>query len=235
MSSSNLFLRIRHALESTLGRPLIGQSLLEIGCGQYLANVKIFSALGNTVIGIDPELPPQSILEFLDFKRKCGFQRAVKTLLNEILFRRRFDKTLEQISGLNFTSSGQRLFRVGGEQLPIADESVDAVFSDNVFEHIADVPAVMAETRRVLKPGGIAFIIIHPFAAFSGGHHLGTISHQREQSTVSEIPPWDHLRTNRFSSGIYLNRLGRRTTAPFLKWSSPPSLGNTLGQREKKF
>ncbi len=75
------FLRIRHALESTLGRPLIGQSLLEIGCGQYLANVKLFSALGNTVIGIDPELPPQSILEFLDFKRKCGFQRAVKTFI----------------------------------------------------------------------------------------------------------------------------------------------------------
>lgn len=200
------FVRIRDALEKHLGRPLTGRTLLEIGCGQWLANLKIFASMGNTVIGIDPELPPQSMPEYQGFIRKCGFQRGLKTLLNEKLFRRSFDKRLEQLSGLGLTS-GYRLLRVSGNQVPIPDESVDAVFSDNVFEHIADVPGVMAEVRRVLRPGGIAVIVVHPYAAFSGGHHLSTISHQGKGSKVSKVPPWDHLHENHFPSGIYLNRL----------------------------
>jgi 2-polyprenyl-3-methyl-5-hydroxy-6-metoxy-1,4-benzoquinol methylase len=45
-------------------------------------------------------------------------------------------------------------------ELPFPDGSFDAVFSYSVLQHLAkdDVRAVVAEIRRVLRPGGIAWI-----------------------------------------------------------------------------
>lgn len=42
-----------------------------------------------------------------------------------------------------------------GEQLPFADQSFDCVFCCDVLEHVRDLPKVIAEISRVLKPGGI--------------------------------------------------------------------------------
>lgn len=38
--------------------------------------------------------------------------------------------------------------------LPVPDEDLDAVLSVQVLEYVADIPAVLAEFRRVLRPGG---------------------------------------------------------------------------------
>lgn len=40
------------------------------------------------------------------------------------------------------------------ETLPIATHTLDVVFAHAVFEHLADPAAVLAELRRVLRPGG---------------------------------------------------------------------------------
>lgn len=42
-----------------------------------------------------------------------------------------------------------------GEQLPFADQSFDSVFCCDVLEHVRDLPKVIAEISRVLKPGGV--------------------------------------------------------------------------------
>lgn len=42
-----------------------------------------------------------------------------------------------------------------GEHLPYADNSFDAVFCCDVLEHVQDLPKVISEISRVLKPGGI--------------------------------------------------------------------------------
>jgi 2-polyprenyl-6-hydroxyphenyl methylase/3-demethylubiquinone-9 3-methyltransferase len=42
-----------------------------------------------------------------------------------------------------------------GEALPFADDSFDIVYCCDVLEHVADLRLVIAETARVLKPGGI--------------------------------------------------------------------------------
>lgn len=42
------------------------------------------------------------------------------------------------------------------ESLPFPDAAFDFVYSSNVLEHIPDLTAVLAEMRRVLKPGGMA-------------------------------------------------------------------------------
>jgi 2-polyprenyl-6-hydroxyphenyl methylase/3-demethylubiquinone-9 3-methyltransferase len=41
-----------------------------------------------------------------------------------------------------------------GEALPYPDAAFDAVVCVDVLEHVADLDAVLAEVRRVLKPGG---------------------------------------------------------------------------------
>ncbi len=45
---------------------------------------------------------------------------------------------------------------VAGEALaiPFADETFDAVLSTQVYEYVSDIPAALAQARRVLRPGG---------------------------------------------------------------------------------
>ena len=42
-----------------------------------------------------------------------------------------------------------------GEQLPFPDESFDIAYCCDVLEHVDDLGRVLAETSRVLKPGGV--------------------------------------------------------------------------------
>ena len=44
-----------------------------------------------------------------------------------------------------------------GEALPYRDKSYDVVFCCDVLEHVRDVPKVISEISRVLKPGGVFF------------------------------------------------------------------------------
>jgi SAM-dependent methyltransferase len=50
-----------------------------------------------------------------------------------------------------------------GKTLPFDNESFDGVFSTEVFEHIFNLPDMLQELRRVLKPGGL-MLITCPFA-----------------------------------------------------------------------
>lgn len=43
--------------------------------------------------------------------------------------------------------------------LPLPDGSCDAAVSTQVLEYVADVPAALAEVRRVLRPGGRALVL----------------------------------------------------------------------------
>ena len=44
-----------------------------------------------------------------------------------------------------------------GENLPYSDASFDYVFCCDVLEHVQDLPKVISEIARVLKPGGVFF------------------------------------------------------------------------------
>lgn len=53
--------------------------------------------------------------------------------------------------------------------IPFADESVDAIFSLAVLEHVEDPYRVVAEMMRVLKPGGVMYSEV-PFVFFFHGY-----------------------------------------------------------------
>jgi SAM-dependent methyltransferase len=59
------------------------------------------------------------------------------------------------------------------EALPfIASRSIDLAASDAVFEHVRDLPGVLAETARVLKPRGAVYASVGPLWYTAGGDHF---------------------------------------------------------------
>lgn len=59
--------------------------------------------------------------------------------------------------------SAARVFPVvdyDGRNLPLAERSIDAVFSSNVLEHVEDLPQLLREVRRVLRSGGVCIHVM---------------------------------------------------------------------------
>jgi len=53
-----------------------------------------------------------------------------------------------------------RLLQADACELPIQDARIDAVVSANLLEHIQDDVGALAEIRRVLRPGGVAVVVV---------------------------------------------------------------------------
>lgn len=54
------------------------------------------------------------------------------------------------------------------EALPFADRSLDLVILDNVLEHVTDRPGTLREIQRVLRPGGLLYMVTpKPLSAYS--------------------------------------------------------------------
>lgn len=55
-------------------------------------------------------------------------------------------------------------------RLPLADGSVDVVFSSNMWEHVPDPEAVADEMLRVTRPGGVVLLSYTNWLSPWGGH-----------------------------------------------------------------
>jgi SAM-dependent methyltransferase len=57
------------------------------------------------------------------------------------------------------------------EDIPFGDESFDLALMDDVLEHVRDPERVLAECRRVLRPGGL-LVARFPSIRMLGAHHF---------------------------------------------------------------
>jgi ubiquinone/menaquinone biosynthesis C-methylase UbiE len=93
--------------------------------------------------------------------------------------------------------------------LPFRNESFDLVTSIAAFEHFLDVRTVIAESYRILRPGGIVYVRIHPFTCPSGGHNV-RMAEIPLRSLPQGVDAWDHLRKKRLPFHVPLNKWRQR-------------------------
>lgn len=65
-----------------------------------------------------------------------------------------------------------RVEQAVGEHLPFPDNSFDAIYSYDVFEHVNHLPSVLHECYRVLRPGGTLTAAFPPVHHPTGGSHF---------------------------------------------------------------
>jgi len=64
------------------------------------------------------------------------------------------------------------------DDIPVADDSQDFVISSHVLEHVANVVAAFVEWHRVIRPGGIVFMIVpHVDRTFDAGRPVTPLAH----------------------------------------------------------
>ncbi len=87
-------------------------------------------------------------------------------------------------------------FLVGdGASLPFPDGYFDAILFDSVIEHVRDPWAVLSQCKRVLKVGGIIFIVFPPYYGPLSGHIDDYV-----------LIPWFHLLPHGIVRRVLLSR-----------------------------
>jgi SAM-dependent methyltransferase len=132
------------------------------------------------------------------------------------------------------------------DQLPLADASVDIVYSRYVMEHVEDPASVFAEVSRVLRPGGV-FIVLTP----NLWHYVSAISrmtpegfHKRFNARARGRPSEDTFPTTyRANTRGALRKLARgagmdevalrmiETRPNYLMWAAVPFLAGVAYER----
>ena len=73
-----------------------------------------------------------------------------------------------------------RLLRADACDLPLADDSVDAVCCANLLEHVPDDRRALQEVARVLRVGGRAVIVV-PAGPVSDDYYDRFLGHERRR------------------------------------------------------
>jgi ubiquinone/menaquinone biosynthesis C-methylase UbiE len=105
-----------------------GERLLDLGCGEGRHAISAYLLADVNVIGVD-----------LSSKDLNTAQQRLADFRGDD----------------NETTKSCTFVRASGLTLPFVDNSFDKVICSEVLEHIPDYPAMLAEIRRVLKPGGV--------------------------------------------------------------------------------
>lgn len=180
------------------GLDLHGWRVLDVGCGKTFWLTLLLHSYGARVTGFDvePPTPKITIKSALEIRRKQGLERAMRTAAWAGLFAGPYYRELARLSSFPLRFEGLDLRAMSVTALDFPDNFFDLIVSHEVFEHLPNVPAALAEIRRVLKPDGLTYIYVHNYTSLSGGHHLAWKYPDLEPSKT--VPPWDHLRQNCF-------------------------------------
>ncbi len=188
-----------------------GKDVLDLGCGQRFPFALLCAAHGAraTALDVDYVRPDPLPAAFLRTARHGGLKRAMKSAVRRVLWDGAYYRALERHAGAQLMERRRDITFVVADpaaaSYDLPDDSFDLIASNAVLEHVADVPRFADEVRRLLKPGGFFYALIHNFYSLSGGHHMEWAFPERESSET--VPPWDHLRGNRFPAWVPLNRM----------------------------
>lgn len=180
--------------------------MLDIGPGQTMAQMAYFSC-SNQVTGIDLDLVPQGIdiRQYWRMLARNGPLRTIKTILRKLLaIDARFRREMARQLGTTLPSRFD-VRAMDAADMTFPPSSFDFLYSFSVFEHLADPARVLAHIARVLAPGGVSLISLHPYTSETGCHDPRLLSNRR-----GSLPYWPHLRPSyrqQVHPNSFLNRL----------------------------
>jgi SAM-dependent methyltransferase len=189
---------------------LRGKRVLDLGCGQRYPFALQCAAEGASVTALDVDYVKRDWLPLAFYRTaKCnGIKRAAKSLVRRVLWDDSFYKAMETASGKPVRACTSSIKIVTADptigSYPLPSGSFDLIASNAVLEHVQDVPGFASEVARLLDTGGYFYAIIHSYYSVSGGHNMEWAYPDEQPS--KNVPPWDHLRENRFPAWVYLNR-----------------------------
>lgn len=205
----NVFKKIMRDLSNFGINDFHGQRILDLGCGQRYPSTMLFSLVGADVYGLDINYISQEpyIVQFFKSTTHDGLKRAVKTLARHILFDKSYYDQLNKLAGRPLSDAKLKLIMANPRKAkyPVEDNFFDIVICNAVLQYVPDVRQFAVEINRMLRPGGIFHILYHNFYSLSGGHNPYWA--YPDSSPPSNIPPWDHLRENKFPSFANLNKV----------------------------
>ncbi|HLY36857.1 MAG TPA: class I SAM-dependent methyltransferase [Candidatus Binatia bacterium] len=125
----------------TLAGPVRGRTVLDLGCGRHALWTRAYVARGARVVAV--ELDPARCRE-----------------------------AQERLASAPPAGDGRVLgiARGDGERLPLASATADFIHCAQVLEHVRSPAAFLAELRRVLVPGGHAYVTAINRFAFRDPH-----------------------------------------------------------------
>ncbi len=126
-----------------------GASMLNVGCGEMLSDFAFLPLGVRRVTGLDVGDRPRGHLESVAARLAAAGYHVAPDWQKRLAY-----------------------CRYGGRDFPFRSGSFDFVFSWSAFEHVGDVPRVLAEMRRVVKPEGRVFIQVYPWFPSLLGSHL---------------------------------------------------------------
>jgi len=179
-----------------------GNSVLNVGCGEMLTDFGLLRLGPTSITGID--ISPQPPGHFEQVRSKLA------------------------ASGIHVPPDADGRLRFvcyDGENFPFPDAHFKLIFSWSAFEHIENVPRVLAEISRTLKPGGHAFIQVFPWFHCLHGSHLADwiaepyfqlrrpvdwVRAELEKQAAAEPASADFILGHMFAEYKSLNRLSAR-------------------------
>jgi SAM-dependent methyltransferase len=198
--------RCRDVAARLLGRDA-GLRALDLGCGRVPHATMVFDAWGWRVTGIDiGPVTGSWITRMILEIRTEGWERAAKSIARQLLVEGRYVRELRAAAGRPLPRRGLDMRRMSACEMSFPHAEFDLVFSTAALEHIVDVGGALDEVARVLKPQGFVYIGFAPFQSLSGGH-VSAWQRVFQGYVPTDVPPWDHLREQRSTPPVYINRM----------------------------
>jgi hypothetical protein len=149
-------------LQEHFGLRLEGLEILEVAPGPRLQHLRALS-VKNPVTGIDRNVVPQGfhLRDYLELFLQAPPAQAAKTVTRQLLGR---DSHCEKaLANLFSVQRFPRLpvFRMDPARMTFSDASFDLVCSWTAFEHLDSPWRALSEVARVLRPGGVAYLVTH--------------------------------------------------------------------------
>lgn len=158
-------------MAAAAARALPGESLvLDVGCGVGFDLARL-EAAGLAAIGVDPSAVMLARAETTSIPPPAGAGGPTPTTPHR----------------------PRRLVQADGAHLPFADASLDGCRIERVLQHVEDPAAVVAEVRRVLRPGGFLAVFEPDHTSFrvhsdAGDDFLWKAMRARHKAIGAELP-----------------------------------------------